>query len=252
MGKMRKGRCRLCGEHKDLSFEHIPPKKAYNNTSIQMRSILGPAVRKFRRGLGDHSLCVECNNLTGAWYGEAFVEWSRQAFEVYERLKGSGESAIAETYNIRPLNVIKQTIVMALAMAPEASIDLSFELRHFVLNRKRKFLPTTDKVYVYYNVEGRPRFNSGMAVLNINNGSGSFIRAEVALPPFGYVISNALPGKRDIAVAQDLCSITSFAEHDYDSYAQVELLIPARETHFPFPTDYRTQAEIHEQRDIED
>ena len=31
---MRKGNCHLCGEFKELSFEHIPPKAAFNDRPI--------------------------------------------------------------------------------------------------------------------------------------------------------------------------------------------------------------------------
>jgi hypothetical protein len=246
MGKSKMGMCRLCGKHKKLSFEHIPPRSAYNNKPLLVPAFLGPGLVKIRRGLGQQSLCVDCNNNTGGMYGGAFVEWSQQGFDAYTRLKQSGESAITDTFHIKPLNVLKQVIVMSLAMAPVGAVSKNRSLREYVLDKTQRQLPVDDLISVYYSIDGKPRFSAGVGALNISNNSGSFIRAEVALPPFGYLVSSPMPGRIDLSVAQGLCAIGHFADYEYDAYADIELHIPAKETHLQIPADYRTQEQIKE------
>jgi len=244
--RKQKGICRLCGAYKKLTFEHIPPRSAFNEQPLVLQTLQnmleGQSHTKFRRGLGEYSLCANCNNRTGAWYGKAFVDWVRQGLEWLSRLpKGS---SLELPYWVMPLNVIKQIIVMALAMTPEATVSHQDELRRFVLNRYTKYLPPEERVYVYFNLTGQPRFTSGMAVVNVKDRGGAFVRAEVALPPFGYCVCTPLRDWGLIPESKELCDITWFSRFDYNSWTRVFLRLQIRETHLPFPLDYRTQAEI--------
>ncbi len=53
------GICRLCGNFDKLIFEHIPPKKAFNNKQILLRTFEKLIAEKsnyrepFNKGLGD-------------------------------------------------------------------------------------------------------------------------------------------------------------------------------------------------------
>ena len=249
MKKKHKGICRLCGEYRDLTFEHIPPHSAFNDRYVVFQTmqdmLQGYSHTKFRRGIGDYSLCESCNNLTGAWYGKAFVSWSRQGLEWLNVLK-SGTS-LALPYHIRPLNVIKQIMIMALAMGPESTVSRREELRRFVLNREHKGLPAEERVYVYFNVDGKPRFASSAVVMNVKKGVGAYIRSEVSLPPFGYCICNLVKNRGSMPESEGLCDITWFSRFDYNVCTDVYLELPALQTHLPFPLDYRSQAEIEEQ-----
>jgi hypothetical protein len=248
MAKDREGYCRLCGQYGKLSYEHVPPKSAYNDQPIALYTFTdlvdGRGRTKFRQGLGAYTLCVRCNNLTGAWYGSAFAEWTRQGLEGLDKLRASGQQSILLPYYVRPLNVVKQIVIMALALGAVPTIAPSAALRRFVLNREERYLPTSDKLYVYHSVGGQPRLAAGMAVLNIETGSASYVRGEVALPPFGYLVSDPLPQKPDLGAAEGLCEITWFADYAYDEYAALYLRIPGMETNGPVPVDYRTREQM--------
>lgn len=246
MARKKEGTCRLCGVYKKLTFEHIPPRSAFNEQPLVLQTLQnmleGHSHTKFRRGLGEYSLCADCNNRTGAWYGKAFVDWARQGFEWLSRLPGG--SSLELPYHVMPLNVIKQIIVMALAMSPETAVSHQDELRRFVLNREKKYLSPEERVYVYFNLSGQPRFTSGVAVVNVKDGAGAFVRAEVALPPFGYCLCTPLKDWRLMPKSQELCDISWFSRFAYDLPALVFLKLPVRETHLAWPLDYRTQARI--------
>ena len=245
------GFCRLCGEYKNLSFEHVPPQSAFNNHQRLLQTMQDKIEERpysrFRRGLGKHTLCESCNNLTGGWYGEAFVSWTKQGFEWFDKVKG--EQMLSLPYYIKPLNVLKQSLVMALAMSPESSLKYHRELRRFVLSPRQKYLPPQYRVHVYFNMDGQPRFASGMAVMKVGEGGGAnYIEAEVSLPPFGYSITSPVGDYKSLADAADLYEITWFSRYNYDEWAVVHLRIPSRETHQPFPLDYRSRDEIEEHR----
>ena len=88
MSKPVFGTCHLCGSHGKLSFEHVPPKAAFNH-----RRILHTAFEKIlaaqnlddvrgtfqQRGAGAYTLCEKCNNDTGSWYSGAYADWAHQA-----------------------------------------------------------------------------------------------------------------------------------------------------------------------------
>jgi hypothetical protein len=94
------GECCICGYIGELTFEHVPPRAAYNDRRVfeaKMESLLGgewipgTAVttgRYLQRGAGRHSLCGKCNNDTGAWYGTPYVDFARQALAILFRSKG--------------------------------------------------------------------------------------------------------------------------------------------------------------------
>ena len=91
MAKPIFGICHICGEHKKLSFEHVPPKAAFNDSPILRSSFeriamgenlddLGGSVQQ--RGSGAHTLCEKCNSDTGAWYAGADAKWAEQAMRL--------------------------------------------------------------------------------------------------------------------------------------------------------------------------
>ena len=246
MGKKPKGICRLCGEYKKMSFEHIPPKKAFNEKQKLFQTMQDmledKSHSKFRRGIGRYSLCERCNNLTGAWYGAAFVEWVQQGMDWLGKL--GTETQISIPFYVKPLNVIKQILVMAMAMASEQTLDYHYELRRILLNKEERYLPPKYNVHIYFNQNGQPRFASDMVVTRFDTGAGSYIEAEVAIPPFGYCISKPVRNMKSLANEQRLCDITWFAQFDYDIWTQVWLSIPMRETVEPLPLDYRSEEEV--------
>lgn len=204
----------------------------------------GKPYSRFRRGIGKDSLCEDCNKRTGGWYGTAFADWSKQGMEWFEKV--GGQASIDLPFYTRPLNVIKQIMVMALALSAEQTLNYHYELRRFILNKDQRYLPPKYRVHAYFNMNGQPRFVSGMAIMKIDSGHGSYVEAEVALPPFGYCISTSLRQTKSLPDYHQLYDITWFARYDYDEWSPVYLRLPVRETHEPLPLDYRSKAEIDE------
>jgi hypothetical protein len=242
MSQNHLGVCRICGNLDKLSFEHIPPKSAFNSSPRIFKRIEdhlnGRRNSGFRRGLGKYSLCESCNNRTGGWYGSAFCRWTKQGFEFFDKYKD--EKIINLPYYIQPLNVLKQVLIMGLAMSAEISIPKYKEIRRFVLNKRQKYLESEIRVFVYFLADYSPRFSSGMAILDVGKKGGSdFILAEVGLPPFGYCVTAPVGQNKSLAEAKGLYEITWFSKYSYDEWVPIHLRIPTRSTAMPSPLDYR-------------
>jgi 5-methylcytosine-specific restriction endonuclease McrA len=92
------GTCHICGIKGKLTFEHVPPKAAFNDKPILLTTLedaiakgLEPITKgeTQQRGAGGHTLCGNCNNNTGGWYGNYFVEWTYQNLLLYKRSSGN-------------------------------------------------------------------------------------------------------------------------------------------------------------------
>ncbi len=241
MGRYYEGFCRLCGAFGKLTFEHMPPKAAFNNHQQLLKTMEDHLSKRshsrFRKGLGTYSICERCNTLTGAWYGQAFVTWTRQGFEWLDKVEG--EKALVLPYYIRPLNVLKQVLVMAVAMAGERSLKAHRELRRFLLNPRLRYLPADYRTYVYFGMKGQLRFTGGMAILDTTGQGSDYIMAEIALPPFGYCVTRPVGNRPSLAASKGLYDISWFSNYGFNEWTQIHLRIPTRETHFPSPLDYR-------------
>jgi len=104
------GKCHLCGKVGELSFEHVPPRKAFNEKPVVKAKFdevlgLGPDAQikgpVQQRGMGDYTLCLKCNNDTGSWYGRSFVDWCYQGLEILLKTK---EKAILENQGLKKGN----------------------------------------------------------------------------------------------------------------------------------------------------
>ena len=90
--KSKKGKCAICGRDEQLTFEHIPPSSAFNSKPVKPVSGVDLLIEvgsnnsmrmpwetdhlpytNLQRGMGKHSLCSDCNNKTGKWYGNESV-----------------------------------------------------------------------------------------------------------------------------------------------------------------------------------
>src|SRR5690606_23954765 len=88
------GVCHICGEEGPLSFEHVPPKAAFNDQPVIGERLIrilnqGPGVKFHgpisQKGHGRFTLCDRCNNVTGSWYGTSFASWCYQGMEILHR-----------------------------------------------------------------------------------------------------------------------------------------------------------------------
>ncbi len=251
------GKCRICGKDGKLSYEHVPPEKAFNNNryfyeysmdklikneqlffeeSLNSEKLKGLA-RKKQGGIGFNTLCVKCNNHTGSWYGSDFVSWTHQSMSII--LKANGKPSLNYPTFFYPLRIIKQIITMFFSVNPEGFNELEPELAQFILNKEKRFLNPKYKLYCYYNLIGERRYIGNSIVGEIGNTSIWNI-SEISFPPFGFVmiIDSEKPDER-------LTDISHFTKLPYSKWIEFYQKYNVLPTHLSYsPADYRSYEEI--------
>jgi hypothetical protein len=250
------GICSLCLERRQLSFEHVPPKRAFNNYPAVAHTLFGlnlgdrgkkpPPLLNGPGGLGRKSLCISCNGSTATWYGDAYADWTTQCLRYAPRVQDASELVLP--FTIQPLNILKQIITMSVAVANhKVSWPQIDALRHFVLSRQAMSLPQHVIVRAYFNpidpARKNPqltqnRLSESCAVLDTRSGTSVFVFAEIAFPPMGYVVY--FTNSNDI-VSEDfesLCDIRRFSLYPYSRKTSLFLNMPTRHPFGPVPGYY--------------
>jgi len=156
----RAGICRICGIERELTYEHVPPRCAFNDERAEMYSLEqwvvlqsgGPKrYRDQQRGSGYVTLCADCNNRRGgAWNVGEFCKWTKMGRGLIRRFPEGQtvESATFRTHSLKPLPFAKQIVSMILALNLPEFGDVYPALREFVLDRDRTGLPPDHRLYL--------------------------------------------------------------------------------------------------------
>jgi hypothetical protein len=255
--------CRICRDAEADSFEHTPPQKAFNDGEpYTLMDYLGrdpedkiPGGRVEPRGSGAPVLCEPCNNKTGSWYGAELVNFARAGAKALADAPRDEFDALLEhrwahlgivqaegaKQGPYPLRFAKGIVTM-LATAEDLGVAHP-ELRALVLDRKRSGLADNFRLYLALFAGPYARQTGLVHSLTLDGRMSTF--AEVAFPPFAYVLTV------DTADAfVETCDITSFAHTGYDDRMTCEVDLLIAFGHTGFPCDYRTKAMLERYRDL--
>lgn len=238
--------CRICGEVTHLSFEHVPPRAAYNNLrvleyaveDIIYRGDKKTAIRQ--KGIGYNTLCNRCNNDTGAWYGAEYVSWARVCMELVGRWQSTGRRSdtviLREVY---PLRFLKQLVTCFFSVVGYYG-GTRFAKQHpalvdFVRNRDEQGLP--EEFFFSVNLYAPPKGKSPglrqypiaakLPVVydkkgGISAGLGSIFQ-EIAHPPFQLFMVQDRP-------YHDATNITHFKQYGYEEMVDIQLVFRLKES----------------------
>jgi len=242
--RMMAGICNICGRNGDLSFEHIPPASALNNSKVLVASAdaywnRGPGQgqratgKQYQSGFGENSLCEYCNHKTGQWYVSYFSRWCHEGMALYDHTKG--KSALAHMSTIFPLPVLKQIVTMFLAQNGQYFRDIAKEsLVRFVLNKDQRCLDPKIRFWVYLVAPGPLRKTPFCTVLNTVTGESVQVM-EFSFPPFGYMMTiDSRPADNRLS------EITHFSRFQYHEMAWMSMRLGLLPTHTPVLGDYRS------------
>lgn len=245
--KKKTGTCCICGKEGKLSFEHVPPRSAFNNHPVlvaNIKELIGNRDGEFRSvkgkvhqlGAGDYTLCEKCNNDTGAWYGSAFADWAYQAFRILTFAKG--EPSLYYHFRIFPLRIIKQIICMFFSSNGPDFRTVHPDLVKFVLDREAMHLKPSIRIYSYYNLAPVSRQSGVASLLNVEKQRG-YTFSEIAYIPLGYIMTSEsdVPDKRPV-------DISFFANYGYNDWREFSLQLPVLPVYTYFPADYRNRDEV--------
>jgi hypothetical protein len=223
-----------------LSFEHVPPREAYNDFPVVRQSLdeafAGYAPIEQRRGRGEYALCTKCNSETGGWYGGAFVEFVKQALE--QRHYQNGKPSMIYMGEIEPLRVGKQILTMFLATCGPGFREKNSELANLVLDANARVLPPRYKLYAFWMGKGFARQSGVASQMHLATNRSSTV-AEVVHWPFGYLLE--FSGHRFDQRPVDISDFLSFELNDRRS---INRRLPVLPTLWSMPGDYRDQDAI--------
>ena len=255
--KSKEGKCRICGKIGTLTYEHVPPKKAFNSNKAFIH--MGEEILKqdtsgfpwelpkskgkqLQRGIGGYTLCEKCNNDTGANYGNAFVDFICKGYRETHNKKYIANSWVTITLDeIYPLRIIKQIMSMFFSINTPDLSDAHEELREFILSKEKRGISEKDFGFYLYILRGIILKRLGIIVIgNIySDPFKSRVVSELSTPPFGLVLEFQPKDK------SGFCDITFFAnEFDYDQKATIKLKIPVYRSNSWFPLDFRSRKQI--------
>lgn len=244
MKPARMGVCHLCGRHGKLSFEHVPPRSAFNSEPLVARELDSFAKRSdqkttlcpFRDGAGDHTLCVLCNSRTGAWYAKAFARWTRQGVEILQSVTAGRQAE--RIFEIYPLRVLKQVVSMFFSVNDTSLRTQLPELVEFVLSKDRRNLPSSFQICAFFAIGPLRRQNALAASVHYAGPTKARVFSEVAFPPFGYQL---VLGSHNSA---GLADITHWSKYHYSDSARLPLALPVLPLYNHLPGDFRTADQI--------
>lgn len=252
MAKEIFGKCALCGKYAKLTFEHIPPKKALN--SQPSRIITGDKLLgddrlpwdteglKYinqQQGVGKYSLCKDCNNNTGTWYGNAYSIISYIVHSIiYKKEKGN----VLKLSKFSPLKFIKQVISMFCSINNNLD-DLMQPLREFVLDKNKIGIDKSKYKLCMYFLKNNYTKLCPYTVKMTSNKQGkleSIAMSEIASYPLGFVLYFNPTDTWDYAGVD----ITGCADFKYDDLTNAEIPFQLVEINDVFPEFFRTKEEI--------
>ena len=255
--KLEFGKCKVCGLHKVLTEEHIPPKSTFNNGTIKiinadeaMKTITdknrlpwdfdGLKYKLKQGGRTFKTLCSTCNSYFGTNYVNHYqINANSLAYSLSQITMDKCESINVRSENFRPLPFIKQVIAM---FASITNIADDVNVKDFLLNKdNNNFDKSKLRIYMSIFKDGLNRL-FGWSALYCKNGT--YLVSEIVSYPFIFV----LLGNADEHTEQDCkhlgVDITSFLDFKYEDETSIEISLPLHECNINLPCDYRSKKEI--------
>lgn len=259
--------CHICGKYEYLTYEHIPPEKAFNNRKVfiisgtELKKMIGleqlpwDAVRdktvdkiQKQRGIGWYTLCGKCNNITGKWYGDGFIDFVEQGYQYIEDIGGYSKLVSNSTVKLQfnsvfPLRFIKQIITMFFSINGHSFAQTHPELREFVLSRDSKLNTEMFALYMYLMNGSIARYVGMAGIMKMNTFSSPTTRfvTELSASPFGFALE--IDPKYDpILQASNIISLAN--NYSYDDRVDIHLSTPILEGNSQYPLDFRTRKQV--------
>jgi hypothetical protein len=239
------GICKLCGKKKKLSFEHIPPRVAFNKTTkyysfsqdeyYKSSNLLNfkPKGKVFQGGLGLYCLCKECNSFLGQNYVRPFSDFINIGMHL--NYKYDFDVIQITAMNQNPLRILKQIASMFISISDPTFTEEYPEILEFVLDPEKQELSEKHRFYLYMTKEDSQFRKFGYPTIINTHG----IICELTYPPFGYVLNvdseNSIPYLTDI---------TNFKKYNDNRAHQFDITMVKLPTYLHIPLDYRNRNEI--------
>lgn len=252
-------KCALCGKECELTFEHIPPRAAFNSKSARPVSgvevlteknlndkermpwdTTGLRYQNQQQGMGRYSLCAACNNNTGAWYGDAYVYFANVAHAAITNRSDDDPDGIT-IQGVYPLRFVKQVLSMFCSTCN--SDAPAFEpIKKFILDKNAVGLDKSKYKLCMYFTKSTVYKQTGIMVSMKSTPAGiaTMALAEITAYPFGFILY------LDPSETWDYqgTDITACVDCGYDDKCDISMPWKIEEMNDIFPESYRSRDEI--------
>ncbi len=253
------GICKICGQMKELTAEHIPPKNAFNSTNVMVlpfeevvKTLAGAEGRMpwdtnglkgtvQQGGNKKYCLCRECNNNTGSWYMRAYTDFAKTVNAMIQQeglTVGNSYSFIIK--NLYPLRIYKAMMTLICDINNNCFGDET--LRQFLMDRENKSINTSKySLYMYFVSTQMPRISGLSGIVSLNNVNEPVLVSEISLYPIGFALYLDKPKY----YTPFGINIDMFATFDYDTKCDLQFSgVPYLDINSQFPADYRSKDDI--------
>lgn len=243
------GKCKICKETKELNFEHIPPRSAFNKETKYYKvnqmeyyqkakeyvfENLKPKSKKEQGGLGQYCFCEDCNGFLGSKYVRTYKEFAKLAMNIIQSNDKNIKGFKFDISDINLLKFLKQITSMFIGCNNHSFTEVYPELLKFVKDESLIELPNRFRFYMYLNNEGQTR-NGQILFTNLHGTV-----CEFTFKPFGFVLSIDNPNR-----INELSEITNFKYYDkIKKVGKLPIILNKYPTYYPFPLDFRTKNEL--------
>lgn len=244
MKNTKVGKCCLCGKVRDLTYEHVPPRSAFNKDRIfETYKFLDWVEEKgtwkdkikIKGGLGGYTLCKSCNNMGGR-YGREYKEWAERGITNLKDHCGQEWSGVLK--DVYPIRFLKGVITMFCSLNGPQFAEKNPDIRDFVNSKNCQELPPRITILMYLNTSKLITRTGITALIELGAPSKIYVVSELNFPPFGFAMYIGS------AKYERLTDITWFDGYGYDEKVDLPLRLPILERNIPVPADYRTESEI--------
>lgn len=223
--------CSICGEEKEMSFEHMPPKKTGNDKPVNIIGLenmtpLGGYMyqnkKKSPKGFGGYKLCKECNNLTGSYYAESYIDHSNQLCHKINQNQSSSKFQVQ--CKIKPLNFVKQVICILLCSDQATGVlREKIDSKKFMLNKIEHKLP--DDLYIRQQITMQPQYGFKGYTSGWDSINGFQQNILFIYRPFSFKIVFD-----DKQIESNSMNLNEFLKYKYDEEIDIiyDLQIPYR------------------------
>lgn len=247
------GICAICGENKQLTFEHVPPRATFNSSPTKIVTgeyILGRIDKlpweldnckyvNMQRGTGYQQLCASCNNYFGNWYVPTYVKFVNTLAKLAKDNNFQTNTKLRiELEKVDILPIFKQILTMF--CTANNSIFEDEKLRNFLLEKENtNFDKSKYRLCVYFNNGKLQRFCPKFAIWNKSDKSCRVV-SEIGSIPLGFLLYFD-PKDDDLYFGTD---ISNFADAKFNTEYSLSFSLNILELNSLMIEDFRSKEEI--------
>jgi hypothetical protein len=246
------GQCHLCGEVRELTYEHVPPKKAFNNSGEYFSYTMDTSTKRWRKysehpyGIGSYTLCGPCNNNTGGGYAQAYVEFAKIAAKKVDSIPY--RTPCDFHFKGFPDRIFKQILVMLCSTSGPGLSENNQWLRRLILNKKSVDFPKDARLYMYL-VDQNAKLATGVAGRLQLSASSLTVVTEVVHWPIGAFLSFSELSRNECK-EKYITDITDWGRRYCNRATPTSVTLFKNHRATAYPLDFRSKEEVEKEAGI--